>query len=142
MLTCKSNDTGRVSSSKTTSPFSRAPGLTINASAGEGLSIKRAECTTAILRMIRNMDRVITHTARDPLTLVFGKEEWRTEREFLSGLLVINTMESGQTTCNMAKAPMSFLMVESMMAIGKKIKSMVSVDFSGQTVKSMKVSGV
>jgi len=51
-------------------------------------------------------------------------------------------MESGQTTCNMAKAPMSFLMVESMMAIGKKIKSMVSVDFSGQTVKSMKESGV
>jgi len=51
-------------------------------------------------------------------------------------------MESGQTTCNTAKAPMSFLMVESMMAIGKKIKSMVSVDFSGQTVKSMKESGV
>lgn len=75
MLTYKSNDTGRVSSSKTTSPFTRAPGLTINASAGEGLSIKRAEFTTATLRMIRNMDRVITHTARDPLTLVYGKEE-------------------------------------------------------------------
>ena len=43
------------------------------------------------------------------------------EREFLSGHLVMRIMVSGKMISSMAKVPMSFLMVESMMASGRKI---------------------